>query len=74
MSKVAEFADMMKDKRWIWSSVDKIIVDSRGAIMSGHHRIMAAMKAGVEIPEGAIFRYVGVTARQVYEWTQVLGE
>jgi peptidoglycan hydrolase-like protein with peptidoglycan-binding domain len=72
LGKVRQFADLMRQGKWAWSSTDKIIVDSQGAIMSGHHRVMAAMEAGIAIPESAVIQYQGVTVRQVFEWAEVL--
>jgi hypothetical protein len=40
--------------------------------MSGHHRIIAAELAGIEIPESAIVKYSGVTSRPVYDWSDVI--
>ncbi len=71
LKKVDQFSDMMKSGKWDWSK-SKIIVDKNGALMSGHHRVVAAEKAGVKIPESAIHRFDGVTERVVHEWSDVL--
>jgi hypothetical protein len=55
---VEEMADKMKAGKFNWakSDVDPIILDANGKIMSGHHRIVAAKLAKVDIPESAIKR------------------
>lgn len=69
--KVDRYAEMMENRKWDWS-MDKIIVDTEGNILSGHHRVLAAEKANVPIPESAIFRVDGVTPRPVYDWADIL--
>ncbi|WP_437334532.1 hypothetical protein [Sorangium sp. So ce394] len=71
MAKIDEFAEMMRNRAWDWSK-DKIIVDKAGNIVSGHHRVLAADRAGVEIPESAIHRLDSVTPRPVYDWKDIL--
>ena len=66
-NKIDEFAELMENGKWNWGK-DKIIVDKNGSIMSGHHRVVAAQKAGIKIPESAIHRFDGVTQRPVYTW------
>jgi hypothetical protein len=73
MAKVDEYAAMMREGKWDWSA-DKIIVDKAGNIVSGHHRVLAAEKAGVEIPESAILRLETTTGRPVYKWSDIFGE
>lgn len=70
MRKVDEYAELMKNGKWDWS-IDKIIVGKNGELMSGHHRVVAAQKAGVEIPESAIFRFKGTIERTVYDWSDL---
>ncbi|WP_437316414.1 hypothetical protein [Sorangium sp. So ce385] len=53
MDKVDEYAEMMRNRAWNWSEYN-FIVDKAGNIVSGHHRVLAAERAGVEIPERAI--------------------
>jgi RHS repeat-associated protein len=72
-AKVDRFAESMRNGTWDWS-VDKIIVDIEGNILSGHHRVLAAERAGVHIPETAIHRLKTVTSRPVYDWSDILGE
>jgi hypothetical protein len=63
----------MKNKKFNWNNMDHpIIVDPKGNIMSGHHRILAAQKAGVKIPKNAIIKYPKVTERVIYSWDDVL--
>ena len=71
LDKIGQFADKMKNGKWDWSTT-KIIVDRNGALMSGHHRVVAAAKAGIDIPHSAIHRFDGVTLRTVHEWSDVL--
>jgi len=73
MAKVDEYAALMREGKWDWSA-DKIIVDKAGNIVSGHHRVLAAERAGVEIPDSAVFRLETTTARPVYKWSDILGE
>ena len=69
INKVNQYADAMKSGNWKWDAMsDPIITDSKGAIMSGHHRIIAATIAGVKIPESAIVIYPAATARPIYDW------
>ena len=51
VSKIEEYAEMMRDGSWDWTRSDIVIYESNdGAFPSdGHHRIMAAIVAGVEI-------------------------
>jgi RHS repeat-associated protein len=76
-AKVQRYADMMRlpegtPGAWDWS-LDKIIVDSEGNIMSGHHRILGAEVARLPgIPEGAIYRFGGQSGRPVYQWSDIL--
>ena len=70
-AKVDRYADAMRKGTWDWSA-DKIIVDKVGNIVSGHHRVLAAERAGVQIPESAIFRLNTVTPRPVYDWSDIL--
>ena len=51
VSKIEEYAEMMRDGSWDWSRSDIVIYESSdGAFPSdGHHRIMAAIVAGAEI-------------------------
>lgn len=49
--KIADYAEMMRNDLWDWTRSDIVIYeDENGAYPSdGHHRIMAAIVAGVEI-------------------------
>jgi hypothetical protein len=51
LSKIEEYSEMMKADLWDWTRSDIVIYeDKNGAYPSdGHHRIMAAIVAGVEI-------------------------
>ncbi len=51
LSKIEEYSEMMKVDLWDWTRSDIVIYESNdGAYPSdGHHRIMAAIVAGVEI-------------------------
>jgi RHS repeat-associated protein len=76
-AKAQQYADMMRlpegtPGAWDWS-LDKIIVDAEGNIMSGHHRVLAAEIARLPgIPESAIYRFGGVSGRPVYQWSDIL--
>ncbi|WP_433936322.1 SpvB/TcaC N-terminal domain-containing protein [Sorangium cellulosum] len=71
-AKVDRYAEAMRNGTWNWSA-DKIIVDRSGNILSGHHRVLAAERAGVNIPESAIHRLNTVTPRPVYNWADIVG-
>ncbi|WP_438006556.1 hypothetical protein WME89_49635 [Sorangium sp. So ce321] len=71
-AKVDRYAEAMRKGTWDWSA-DKIIVDRSGSIISGHHRVLAAERAGVNIPENAIHRLNTVTPRPVYDWADIVG-
>jgi len=63
---------MMRNGTWDWS-LNKIIVDPEGNIMSGHHRVLAAELAGLpEIPKDSIHLATSVTRRPVYAWSTIL--
>ncbi len=63
----------MKNNKWDWENMtNPIIIGSKGNIMSGHHRILAAEKAGIQIPENAIIRIQKETFRPVYSWDDIL--
>jgi hypothetical protein len=70
---VEDMADAMKANKFDWakSDVDPIIVDARGKILQGHHRIVAARLAKVEIPESAIRHVPADAIRDTRQWTQV---
>jgi RHS repeat-associated protein len=71
-AKVDQYAQEMKAGRWNWNSkLEKIIIDPNGNILSGHHRVLAAEKAGVTIPESAIYRTKS-HAITVYKWEDIL--
>ncbi|OQW86983.1 MAG: hypothetical protein BWK78_09460 [Thiotrichaceae bacterium IS1] len=73
LGKVDALAEKMKGGNFDWNKMDKkIMIDPDGNIMDGHHRVMAATKAGVEIPEEAIHRHNKVTTRPAYDWCDVL--
>ncbi len=71
--KVSEYAKAMANGSWVWSQTDKIIVDAQGAILSGHHRIIAAFQAAVEIPADAMIRMTTTNRiRPIYEWANII--
>jgi ParB-like chromosome segregation protein Spo0J len=37
-------------------------------VVDGHHRVVAATKAGVNIPPEAIYHLPGKTQRAVFDW------
>ncbi len=68
------YADAMRTGNWTWLPINRrnpIIVDAERNIMSGHHRLVAAHLAGVDIPDAAIVRFPGVTARTPRAWSDV---
>jgi hypothetical protein len=71
--KVAEYAEMMKKGTWKWNPDTAIAVDPNGAIVGGHHRVLAAAVAGVPIPQNYIHVLKSVTARDVISWHEVFG-
>lgn len=47
----------MTSGQFRWDAMDDpILVDEKGVITQGHHRIIAARKAGISIPPQAIQR------------------
>jgi hypothetical protein len=56
---------------WDWAK-NQIIVDKLGRIMDGHHRVLAAYRAGVGIPESAIIQLDQLTVRPEYQWSAIL--
>lgn len=76
--KVAEYADRMRrpasdPNHWNWNPDTAIAVDPNGAIVGGHHRVLAAAVAGVPIPQSYIYVVKSVTARDVISWHEVFG-
>jgi hypothetical protein len=66
---------VMREGTWDWSRpLDKIIVDESGNIMSGHHRVLAADMAGVEIPETSIYITKTPNPRPVTSWPEILAK
>jgi hypothetical protein len=65
-------AKEMDAKTFNWSSMDDpIIVDAKGNILQGHHRIVAARLARVRIPPSAIQRTPTVSPRDPRPWGNV---
>ena len=74
-AQVNAYARDMAAGNWIWLPPNRrnpIMVDQRGNIMSGHHRLVAASLAGQEVPEAAIVRFPGVTSRPSRPWGDVV--
>jgi hypothetical protein len=70
---VEDMADAMRARTFDWAraDLDPIIMDANGKILQGHHRILAAKLARVEIPESAIKRVPADTIRDTRHWAQV---
>jgi RHS repeat-associated protein len=58
MQKVDQMAQDMKNGAFDWNRnpFEKIVVTPTGHVINGHHRVVAAQRAGVGIPESAIYR------------------
>ena len=72
--RVNAYADDMRAGKWAWLPINRrnpIIVDAQGNVMSGHHRLVAARLAGVGVPDAAVVRFPGVTARTPRTWSDV---
>ena len=69
---------MVRNGEWDWhgeqAKLQPIIVDKNNNIQSGHHRVLAADKAGIQIPETAIQRLCTESPRPVYDWVDILGD
>ncbi|WP_143232745.1 hypothetical protein [Actinoplanes regularis] len=76
LGKAEGYAARMKAGQWNWNDpANKIIVDSRGTILSGHHRIVGARLAGIEIPASGIYTSgIVQTPEKIRSWTQVIFE
>ncbi|MBV9848124.1 MAG: hypothetical protein JO250_00410 [Armatimonadetes bacterium] len=73
-ARVNAYARDMAAGDWTWlppNARSPIIVDRAGNIMSGHHRLVAARLAGVDVPEAAVMRFPGVTSRPSRPWDSV---
>ncbi len=73
---VNQYTDLMRTNNWDWNRtatdpLSPIIVDSQNHIVAGHHRILAAIPANVEIPEYALTRLQSVTFGVPRPWGQV---
>ena len=69
--RINRFAELMKNGQWEWERMeDPIQIDPHGIIKEGHHRIVAARLAGVEIPEGVI-REGREHREESFEWKAV---
>lgn len=71
-----QYAAEMKAGRWNWNDpVRKIIIDPKGNIMSGHHRVVAAELADIKIPESGIYRSSTLQVpEKVRAWSDVIFE
>jgi hypothetical protein len=73
IEKIAEL--LTKDADAFWASVDpfqKVILGPGGEVMDGHHRVIASVLSGKQIPSNQIYRYAGRNTRPVYKWIDVL--
>jgi hypothetical protein len=70
-SKIDAIAEAMRNNPSFWESMgEPILVDANGVITSGHHRLIAAQRAGIAIPEGVIGRGTPYTGRPI-TWGEV---
>jgi len=73
--KIERMAQAMAGGTFDWSRIkpwEKIIVGPGGEIMNGHHRVIAAMLAGIPIPTGEVVYFLGQNLRPIYNWIDVL--
>jgi hypothetical protein len=67
-SKIDRLVELMKRPDFKWSSVtedEPILVEENGVIRQGHHRIIAAGRAGIAIPEEVIGRGTTFTGKPI---------
>ena len=73
---INEYAEKMKNGTWDWNRTatnprELMIKDAKGNIMAGHHRFIAAEKAGKTIPNGVVKVIPGSGARVPRSWSDV---
>ena len=73
---VNEYAQQMLDDTWDWERTKTDLLhpmakDPGGNITAGHHRFVAAAKAGVAIPDGVVRITSGPTHRIPRAWDSV---
>jgi hypothetical protein len=67
---VEDLARQMTGGPCDWAARGPVLVTRDGRIVSGHHRIIAARLAGIDIPPGTITR-VATSERQALPWASV---
>ena len=69
---VEKMAQAMKEKKFDWGGMDDpIMVDAKGNIVQGHHRVVAARLSKTKIPESAIHKLPGEPVRDARPWGNV---
>lgn len=79
--KIEAMAQAMSDSTFVWvaASLQPVILGSNGEVLGGHHRVVAAQLAGIDLtampgPRPQAYR-MGANfpiARPLYDWTDVL--
>ena len=71
--------DDMKDGFFDWnlSSLQPVIIGVNGEVMAGHHRVIAAHLAGINLaaipgPRPQVQYFLGQNFRPIYDWIDVL--
>ena len=77
--KITRMAGAMKDGTFDWNkaSLQPVIMGPNGEVMGGHHRVVAAHLAGVDLatvpgPRPQVQRWPGQNFRPVHDWSNVL--
>ena len=77
-AKIEAMADAMRDGSFAWTraSLQPVILGPGGEVLGGHHRVVAAHLAGVDLttvpgPRPQVYR-LPQNYRPVYRWTDVL--
>ena len=74
---IDQYAEAMRTGDWDWNKtrtdlMAPMLLDREGRILAGHHRFIAARKAGIDIPPGVVRILGRLTAgRPTYAWSDV---
>ena len=66
----------MREEKWDWEHtkadlLEPMIKDTSGNIIAGHHRFIAAVQAGVDIPDDVVRIHSALTERIPRTWDRV---
>ncbi|MFP2928002.1 RHS repeat-associated core domain-containing protein [Pyxidicoccus sp. 3LG] len=73
--KIRQMANAMSSRTFDWeraTNEGQILIHKSGAVLNGHHRLAASMRADIPLPNGS-YRTVDMTLQMpTYPWVQVL--